>query len=192
MVQIASGREGAARGPASLPEGEIQRVAFSSQLLDRVVHGEISDQGWRAEVARSLATTFGQVEADAAVREWSISCGLVVPEVLALLRRISPAVRLVLATNATSRLGDDLRTLGLSDTFHALANSSVIGAAKPEPEYFEAALALAGVTPSQALFVDDTPQNVNASEALGIRSHCDRNSQGMEQFLASSGVLLEA
>jgi putative hydrolase of the HAD superfamily len=176
----------------AIPEAEIQRVAFSPALLGEVVRGAMSDEASRAEIASRLSVGFGTFEARSAVREWSLGCGVVVPEVRALLRRVSPRVKLVLATNATSRLPEDMRALGLADTFHFVANSSALGAGKPETAFFEAALRSIGVAPEHALFVDDFSENVIAAEALGINAHRFRGVEAMEQFLAVHGVLVDA
>ena len=62
--------------------------------------------------------------------------------------------KVVLITNATSRLSDDLRRLGLDGAFDHVVNSSAVGAAKPDPAIFRTALAVAGVEVADALFVD--------------------------------------
>ncbi len=43
-----------------------------------------------------------------------------------------------------------------------------LGAAKPEPGYFTAALDRLGLAPEQALLVDDNPANVDAARDLGL------------------------
>lgn len=176
----------------AIPEADIQRIAFSPTLLGKVVCGAISDEAWRAEIVFRLAARFGASEAESAVHGWSLSCGVVVPEVLALLGRVSPEIKLVLATNATSRLLHDLLALELASTFHSVANSSAIGAAKPEAAFFEAALRPVGVAPEHALFVDDSSENVVAAEAFGIKSHRFQGAQLMERFLMAQGALIEA
>ena len=48
--------------------------------------------------------------------------------------------------------------------------SPTVGAAKPAPEYFLGALEMAGVDADQALFVDDSAENISAAAALGLRT----------------------
>ena len=50
------------------------------------------------------------------------------------------------------------------------AYSCTLGAAKPDPRYFFAALDLAGVSAAEALFVDDSAENIVAAQRLGIRT----------------------
>jgi putative hydrolase of the HAD superfamily len=116
---------------------------------------------------------------------------VLVPEVIELLRRLPARFRVVLATNATSRLPLDIESLGLTVRFHAVANSSRLGVAKPDPAFFHAALQLAGVAPADALFVDDTPENVSSASRLGIASHHFRSPSLMAAFLAQHNALAE-
>lgn len=108
---------------------------------------------------------------------------------LAILALCHPRLRLVLATNATSRLPDDLRRLGLADRFDAIANSSELGEINPSPSYFLSALRLANTCTTDALFVDDTSVSVQAADALGIRSHHFTGYEGFARFLGRSGAL---
>jgi putative hydrolase of the HAD superfamily len=84
-----------------------------------------------------------------------------------------------------------LHSLGLGGLFHAIANSSEIGAAKPDARFFEAALQIAGVAAAEALFVDDSRTNVEAAARLGIRSHQFSGPAGMARFLQEAGAIRE-
>ena len=109
-----------------ISEAEIRAVAFDPALLRRVVLGEILDEAWRAAIVTGLARSHGQSESQRAVDLWSRSAGVLVPGTVALLRRLRATCRVVLATNATSRLPSDIESLGLSRCFHAVANSSCL------------------------------------------------------------------
>ena len=77
----------------------------------------------------------------------------------------------VLATNQHWERREWMRTAldydGLCDID---AYSCTLGAAKPDPGYFQRVLELAGSAPEQALFVDDNEENIEAAGALGIRT----------------------
>jgi putative hydrolase of the HAD superfamily len=167
----------------------LHQVAFEPGLLMQAVTGKMPDEHWRGEIARRLSEHFPEAEAVAAVDRWSQPAGSIDSEVLGLLTAARERVRLVLVTNATSRLDADLDALGLHDFFHAVANSSVIGAAKPHREFFAAALSLAGVSPGESLFIDDSSANVTGAEALGIRSQLFKGHHSLREFLHSNGVL---
>jgi putative hydrolase of the HAD superfamily len=84
-----------------------------------------------------------------------------------------------------------MRSLGLADRFHAVANSSEIGAVKPSAAYFNGALVQANVSATEALFVDDSLANVEAAAALGIRSHHFTGHVAFSAFLHEAGALIE-
>jgi putative hydrolase of the HAD superfamily len=76
-----------------------------------------------------------------------------------------------LATNATSLLDADLDSLGITDEFDAVINSSAIHAHKPTGEFFTAACAAVGKAPSRCLFVDDEDRHVRGARAAGLSAH---------------------
>lgn len=152
-----------------LPAGTILGIAFEPDLLLPAVTGLISDQEWRAEVAQRLASRCGsQGRAREIVERWSGPIGRVDEDVLQLLTRAQQTVPVALVSNATTRLERDLRLLGVTDVISHVVNSARIGAAKPEPAIYLAAAGQVGMAPSRCLFIDDTPANVHAAEALGM------------------------
>jgi len=54
--------------------------------------------------------------------------------------------------------------------FHGQALSYDLGVLKPEPEFFERALAKFALKPSECLFIDDQYQNVQTARDLGMRA----------------------
>ncbi|MCX5383844.1 HAD family phosphatase [Streptomyces sp. NBC_00083] len=169
---------------AGLPEGALAATAFRPALLDAAVTGTISDEEWRTRVARELAGTCGAARADELVREWSAATGRVDTEVLALLTELRRRVPVVLVSNATTRLEDDLRRLGLADAFDAVVNTARIGFAKPDPRVFAAAAGRVGADPRRCLFVDDTAGHVEAARAAGLMGHHYRHADGLREVTA--------
>ena len=77
----------------------------------------------------------------------------------------------VLATNQHEERREWMRTaLGYDGLCDVDAYSCLLGAAKPDPDYFRAALEMAGVGAGEALFVDDSAENIVAATALGLRT----------------------
>jgi putative hydrolase of the HAD superfamily len=178
--------------PHEITEAEIRSVAFAPALLRQVVLGEIQDEVWRGIIVSGLARSHDPSQSQLAVDLWSRSAGVLVPEVVGLLRRLPAHCRVVLATNATSRLPFDIDSLGLSHCFHAIANSSRLGVAKPDPAFFQAALQLAEAPPEDALFIDDTLENIDSASRLGITSHHYRCPSLMAAFLEQHNALVGA
>ncbi|MDD3244475.1 MAG: HAD family hydrolase [Eubacteriales bacterium] len=61
-----------------------------------------------------------------------------------------------------------LRLCGLHGYFTSFTASSLVGAGKPDPRIFNAALAAQGVTAQESLFVDDTLCEVEGARAQGF------------------------
>lgn len=175
-----------------LPAGAIREIAFAHDLLGPALAGSVTDEAWRGEVATRLAERFPRAAALEAVAQWSQSSGVLDERVLGLLHACAPSLRLVLATNATTRLPRDLSVLGLAERFHAVANSSELGVMKPQAEFFHRALWLADAPAEHAIYIDDAPGNVAAATRLGITSHLFSGYDSMREFLREAGAAASA
>lgn len=93
------------------------------------------------------------------------------PDALPLLRTLKArGVRLVAASNWDASLPDGLERTGLAPYLDGAVSSAVVGAAKPDPAVFEAALELAGCGPGEAFHVGDSPHgDVEGARAAGVR-----------------------
>jgi putative hydrolase of the HAD superfamily len=80
-------------------------------------------------------------------------------------------VRTVLISNCSHSTRPIVDRLGLPAAFDAVALSFEVGAAKPDPEIYRAALDLAGgAPPERAVFVDDQVGYCDGATSLGIRA----------------------
>ncbi|WP_338699546.1 HAD-IA family hydrolase [Streptomyces sp. Q6] len=169
---------------AGLAEGTTAKVAFAPEVDLPLMLGRITPQEWvesivteltglvPARTARALASTLLALpfRADEAV--------------VSLLRRARTRVPLVLVSNATVDLEDDLARLGLTDLADDVVSSARVGLAKPDARIYELAAARAGVRPDRCLFVDDSTENVEAATALGMRGAHFREPADLERALA--------
>lgn len=163
-------------------------VAFAPALLEPAITGRWGDAMWREQIAAQLQRTYPAPQVAEAVRRWSLP-GSVDGAVLDVVRACRTRSRVILITNATSRLAQDLAVLDLADAFDAIINSSEVGAAKPTPAIFAAALQAAGVAAAAALFVDDTAGHVAAARALGIPSHQFQHAAGLQAAVQAAGLV---
>ena len=104
-------------------------------------------------------------------------------------------VRVHLATNQHARRAALMRqTMGYEQITEHAFYSCELGAAKPDPAFFEAVLdRLDGATPERVGFVDDSPPNVEAAAALGLRSvrwHLDEGGDVLRERLRDAGLAL--
>ncbi|NKZ00669.1 HAD family hydrolase [Nocardiopsis alborubida] len=158
-----------------LAEGTLAATAFHPDLLLPAITGRVSDEEWREGVALALADRCGgQERARALVADWTAIPGTVNQEMAGLLTAVNRHVPVVLVSNATTRLESDLAALGLDGVALDVVNSSRVGVAKPDPEFYRIAEESVSGTRSGAftgapvLFVDDTPENVAAAEDAGL------------------------
>lgn len=172
-----------------LPEDAIPGAAFSDDLLPLVITGKISDDEWRRRIADLLSKDFPEANAERAVELWSASPGEVNLDALEILQTCRKRARLVLISNATSRLLSDLRRLGIAENFDYIINSSEVGFAKPDPNIYLAALNTVEATPEQALFIDDNAGHVAAAMRLGIAGHTYTGADSLRQKLNHLGLL---
>ncbi|HUF06910.1 MAG TPA: HAD family phosphatase [Candidatus Binatia bacterium] len=83
--------------------------------------------------------------------------------------RAVDGVRLGLASNSPLFLVDDaLATAGLSDAFEAIVTADDVEHAKPAPDIYLLACARLGVSPSEAIALEDSASGVTAAKAAGL------------------------
>jgi putative hydrolase of the HAD superfamily len=92
------------------------------------------------------------------------------PDAAPLLRELTGrGLRLVAASNWDASLPEGLERTGLAPYLDGAVSSAVVGAAKPDPAVFRAALDLARCAPNEALHVGDSPEgDVDGARAAGI------------------------
>ncbi|MEU0099047.1 HAD-IA family hydrolase [Streptomyces sp. NPDC006267] len=154
---------------AGLPEGATTEIAYAPEVDLPLLLGRITPQTWVESIAAGLQERVGADRARALARALAGAPFRADAEVVALLRRARTHVPLVLVTNASLQLGQDLALLGLTDLADAVVSSAVEQVAKPDPAIYRIAAGRAGVPPARCLFVDDRQENVDAAAALGMR-----------------------
>jgi len=79
----------------------------------------------------------------------------------------------------------------LSDRFDVFVESSVEGLRKPDPRIYTLTCERLGVTPSEAVFLDDIGSNLKAARALGMTTiKVDRPEQALEELAGVIGLKL--
>ena len=94
-----------------------------------------------------------------------------VPGALALLQRLKADFRIgVVTNNRTAEQEEKLEFLGMSGLVDALITSEVVGALKPAPAIYHAALEQLGTQPAETVMVGDNwVADVVGAQAVGIR-----------------------
>ncbi|MEM8535570.1 MAG: HAD-IA family hydrolase [Chloroflexota bacterium] len=172
-----------------LPHGAIRQIAFAPERLLPTITGRISDDEWRTSIAEQLHRQFPYIDAVQAVQAWSRPIGTVDQAMLEVVRSCRQRAKILLITNATSRLPSDLDQLGLSNEFDYIINSSTVGAAKPNARIFTAALHIASATATETLFIDDSAGHVDAATKLGFKGHIYQDIYQARQVLQDHKLL---
>lgn len=171
-----------------LPPGALAAAAFTD-LLEAAILGHIADEAWRDRIVDRLAEQYDRPVAVSAVAAWSAGSGVIDHDILAHVRAVRSRAPVCLVTNATTRLERDLERLGISGEFDAVVSSARVGARKPQPEIFRAALQAVDVPAERALFVDDTRTHVEAARSLGLRGHVFLDAPRLAVALQEVGLL---
>ena len=80
-----------------------------------------------------------------------------------------------------------LRQLGIAEYFSSFTASSAVGAGKPSPVIFNAALDSLGVTAEESIYVDDYPPEADGARALGFTSFLiDRKAENPGEWTITS------
>jgi len=89
-------------------------------------------------------------------------------ELLDFIRGLRPAIKTALLSDAWLDTREQISGWANDSVFDVIVISAEEGIAKPDPEIYRRTLARLGVTPEEAIFVDDWPPNVEGAKALGI------------------------
>lgn len=88
--------------------------------------------------------------------------------------------RLLVLSNMSREFIDFIRQIPIYHYFSGEVVSCEEHTVKPEPEIFKLVLDRYNIDPSDALFVDDRPVNVEAAAALGINTHLFKRWEAQE------------
>ncbi|MFD8755201.1 HAD family hydrolase [Kitasatospora sp. NPDC059577] len=169
---------------AGLGEGSTAGVGFAPENDLPLLLGRIGKAEWVESIARGLAGRVSGAQARGLAEAFANSPFWADEVAVGMLRQVREHCRVVLVTNATVWLDEDLERLGLTDLAHEVVNSSVVGSAKPERRIYEIAAERAGVAPERCVFVDDRQENVDAAVALGMTGVLYRGPEDLRRAVA--------
>ncbi|WP_298829676.1 HAD family hydrolase [uncultured Planococcus sp.] len=95
------------------------------------------------------------------------------PNLLSMLEDLAgKSIRLGMITNGRGQFQlDNILALGIKGYFEEILISEWAGMSKPDPAIFQKALATLGVSPDEAVYIGDHPQNdIQAAQAIGMKA----------------------
>lgn len=169
-----------------LEPGSLNRIMFDDAVWEDTLLGRRTlDEYWKIIGPRLGLDDPGSVSAFRARYEADERPNT---EVITVIKSLYGRVSLAVLSNAPRGLSRWLAQWGVLSLFDLVFCSAEEGVRKPWADAYLRTLARLEVKPEQALFVDDTPENVAAAEALGILSHLYVNPRGLRVFLESHGL----
>lgn len=170
-----------------LDPGIINAIMFESAAWEEALLGRKTvEEFWHAIGPDLGLNTSAQVEAfqrrydaDEAVNE----------DMLNLIRRLHGRYQLAVLSNSPPGLARWLEDWGMLNLFDVVFCSGDEGIVKPDPQAFVLTLERLGIRPEEAVFVDDTPEHVEAARALGLQGIAFSTAERLEEEL---WALLEA
>ncbi|MFC8723404.1 HAD-IA family hydrolase [Kitasatospora sp. NPDC057198] len=169
---------------AGLAPGSTAEIAYAPERDLPLLLGRISRAQWAASVAEALADRLSPRQAGELAAAFAHAPSRADLRVVELIRRVRRSVPVVLVTNATVWLDEDLARLGLTDLADHVVNSSLIHLAKPDPAVYRLAADLAGVPAHRCAFVDDSRTNVDAARRAGMTAVLYRDVSDLHQLVA--------
>jgi putative hydrolase of the HAD superfamily len=145
---------------------DLVKLVFDSPSSIKASHGEISDKEHWAVVTKRLKRPASETES---IREEFFAGDVVDHTIVEFLRSLRPRYYVGLISNSWPDLRDYIARQGFDDAFDHMVISGEVGVMKPEARIYQIALEQAGVSPNEAVFVDDVYENIEGCEKAGIR-----------------------
>jgi HAD superfamily hydrolase (TIGR01509 family) len=172
-------------------EEQMERFLSTALAMDFVAHTDAVEDFGAALAARAKRFPEFAKELRMFHERWIETLGEPIEKNVALLRRLRASGKPVYALSNFAH-----ETFALAEQKHDFLSefddrviSGHVGFVKPHAGIYEILFKRAGRPPSELLFVDDSPANVRASEALGMPAIHYRPGVDLESELISRGAL---
>jgi len=174
-----------------LPGEEISKRLSGHQAVLLYESGKIPTETFYEMTCRLLEM---KVSLDDFKRGWGDMFALNSPDgkciSAALFRELKQSYRVVALSNTNEMHWEYLETVfPLIHEFDDYVLSFRVGAMKPDPAIYRAALACASCTAGETFFIDDLPVNIQAAEQLGIKGILFQDEAQLRSDLIRLGLL---
>jgi putative hydrolase of the HAD superfamily len=145
---------------------DLSKIVFDSDSGLKASLGEISSEDHWASIIKRLKRPASEL---AAIRDEFFAGDIVDRTLVEYIRSLRDNYKTGLISNAWGDLRDFIVREKFEDAFDKMIISAEVGAVKPEAKIFQIALEQFGVSPNEAVFVDDFLINVEGCEKVGMR-----------------------
>lgn len=144
---------------------DLVRLVFENKSSQQASIGAISPEQHWDEVLRLMHLPADQKDI---VRNEFFGGDLLDVNLVDFIRSLRPGVKTGLISNAWLDLRDYITSQHFEDAFDEMIISAEVGVMKPDAGIYQMALESVGVSPNEAVFVDDTVRNVEGAKAVGM------------------------
>ncbi|HET9915203.1 MAG TPA: HAD family phosphatase [Anaerolineales bacterium] len=145
---------------------DLYKLVFDSETSARASVGEISTEEHWAFVMQRLKRPDSEV---AAIRREFFAGDIIDRTLLDYIRSLRGKYKTGVISNAWGDLRDYIVREKFEDAFDKIIISAEVGVMKPEAKIFRIALEQFGVSPNEAVFVDDVYANIQGCEKVGMK-----------------------
>ena len=167
---------------------DVRAAMFTSGVEDAGDAGDLAPDDYLRAIGHGLGTT---VSRDAWVRARATAMA-VDPDVLALVAAVAERLPVATLSNNGALLKQEAHRIPPELT--AVPGVEVLmagelGSAKPSVAVYLTVVERFGVPPGQALFVDDSDENVTGAARAGLRAHRHGGADDLARWLRAEGAL---
>lgn len=173
-----------------LTSEEVWRRWLTSPAVRAFEAGRVSPEVFADALIDEFDLPLGPREFLSAFESWPRR---IMPGAAELVRRVDNRyIRATLCNTNVLHWPRFLYEMGLGQLFERHFASHLIGKIKPDREMFDHALDALECDPSEMLFIDDQPLNVESARQAGIRAFVAKDVRRAERVLNEFGVLVPA
>ena len=169
--------------------GQVEACFADLEPFFRLERGELTMAECHTHVVERLGRPLTR---DDFLGGWNAILGPVLPGVEALLDDLAGQTRLAVLSNTNAAHAERFEAMygPTLARFERVFLSFRLGSRKPEPPCYLAALAGMDLSPREAAFIDDRPDNVRAAADLGLHAILAEGAPGIRRDLAALGLPL--
>lgn len=169
-----------------LNEWESEELVFSGDIGTAAQLGALTEEELWRKIGRRLGLNQRRL---AEFRDAFWSGDVLDDDLIDLIRQLNVHYQTAIISNATDALRRLLQEKhNVADAFDLIVCSAEEGIMKPDPDIYRLTLKRLGREPQEAVFVDDSPENVSAARQLGMHAIHYQEGLDVENALAQMGV----
>ena len=161
-----------------LPAGQLGEALFTNPVAERAMVGEATEEEMWDHAGRRFLLSPAEL---AALKYDLWEGGAWDTALLDFVRSLRPQYKTGTISDAVLGTREAVKQYVNRDVFDISVFSAEEGVRKPDPEIYERALARLGVSPAEAIFVDDRLKNVEGARQVGMHALHFVNSVGVRQ-----------